>query len=68
MLLADGCQRRRADREVLPRVPILPKVDSFLGPRALDNPHHKVVCRMGPGPSGTLQDSARGLNPPTRCG
>jgi hypothetical protein len=33
-------------------------------PGALDNPHYMAVCHIGLGPLGTLQEGARGLDPP----
>jgi hypothetical protein len=47
---------------------VLREVDSRPSVWAPDNTHYLVVCRVGSGPLGTLQEGTRGLNPPTRCG
>jgi hypothetical protein len=64
-LLADDRLQCNTDREVLQEMLVLCKANPCSGLGALDNPHYKFFCRVGPGPSRTLQESARGLDPPT---
>jgi hypothetical protein len=45
---------------------VLCKVDPSSGLGAPYNPHYMVVCYVGPRPSGTLQESTQGLDPPAR--
>jgi hypothetical protein len=37
-------------------------------PGAPDNPHYLVIRRVGPGPSGTIQEGTQGLDPPAHHG
>jgi hypothetical protein len=49
-------------------VPILCKTNPHSDTGSPDHPHYMVVCHVRSGPFGALQESARGLDPPTCCG
>jgi hypothetical protein len=60
------CQRHDADREILQVMPVLRYAGSCPCLGAPDDLHHLAFRCVGFGPSGTLQEGARELNPLAR--